>query len=107
MLRGGGSLSGHLKLSNLSFRQTTIVVVVVIRAGIGIRVGALLLRLGFGLLRRRYYGYVYGAGGLGVLATEVNTGGCWGDFALGFEEARLEVDDVVAQLVVFGLEGFV
>jgi len=29
------------------------------------------------------------------------------ELALGFDEARLEVDDVVSQLVVFGLDGFV
>ena len=33
-------------------------------------------------------------------------GGLW-KFALRFDEARLEVDDIIAQLVVFCLNGFV
>ena len=30
-----------------------------------------------------------------------------GKIALGFDEAGLEVDDVVTELVIFGLQGFV
>lgn len=44
---------------------------------------------------------------LGVRSVEIYTGWSRGDLALGLEESGLEVDDVVAQLVVLGLERFV
>ena len=37
---------------------------------------------------------------------EVDVARGLGEFALGLEEAGLKVDDVVAELVVLGLEGF-
>lgn len=42
-----------------------------------------------------------------MIAREVNAGGRRGDFALSLEQSRLEVDDVVAKLVVLGLERLV
>jgi hypothetical protein len=42
-----------------------------------------------------------------VRAIEVDAGGGGWDFALSLEKARLQVDDVVAQLVVLRLERFV
>lgn len=42
-----------------------------------------------------------------MLAAKINASGGWGDLALGLKETRLKVDDVVAQLVVLGLEGLV
>lgn len=44
------------------------------------------------------------AGGLAVIAREIDAGGSRWNLALGFEESRLKVDDVVAQLVVLGLK---
>jgi hypothetical protein len=45
--------------------------------------------------------------GLAVWSVQVYAGGRWWYLALGLEQARLQVDDVVAQLVVFGLESLV
>lgn len=44
---------------------------------------------------------------LGVRSVEIYTGRGRGDLALGLKESGLEVDDVVAQLVVLGLERLV
>jgi hypothetical protein len=46
-------------------------------------------------------------GGLAMGSVQVNTSGSRWDLALSLEQAGLQVDDVVAQLVVFRLEGLV
>lgn len=40
-------------------------------------------------------------------SVEVDAGGGRWNLALGLEQSRLQVDDVVAQLVVFGLQGLI
>ena len=47
-----------------------------------------------------------GRGGRGGVV-EVDVGGRGGEFCPGLDQAGLEADDVVAQLVVLGLDGFV
>ena len=97
VLGGSRSLRSHLKLANLSLRQ----------AAVAVADGAVvlwLLLLLLGLLLVLLLGVLGHARGLAVRAVEVDAGGCGWDFALGLEEARLQVDDVVAQLVVLRLE---
>jgi hypothetical protein len=69
------------------------------------------LRLGllFGLLLelwRLWLGLVQ-TRGFAVWTVQIYTGGRRWYLALGLEQARLQVDYVVAQLVVLGLEGLV
>ena len=89
----GGCLGGHLELANLPFGEASVV-------GGALLLGLLWLGLLRGLVQRI-------VGGLAVGAREVDAGGGGWDLALGLEEARLQVDDVVAQLVVLGLQGLV
>lgn len=95
VLRRGGCLGSHLELTNLSLGEAAVVIV---------RALLLLLLLGSGLLL--LLGLVQ-VRGLAVVAREVDAGRGWWDFALCLEETRLQIDDVVAQLVVLGLEGLV
>lgn len=46
-------------------------------------------------------------GGLAVRTVQVDAGGRRWNLALGLEQTGLQVDDVVAQLVVLSLEGLV
>lgn len=82
MLRRGGGLSSHLELANLALRQATVVV------GSALLLGLRLLGL-LGLLAK-------GVRRLWVLTAEIYTGRRWWDFALGLEQSRLQIDDVVA-----------
>ena len=104
VLRGCRCLSSHLQLAYLSLREPA----VVIRAGarllglllLGLLLLVLLLLLLLLLLEVRVH-----AGNFGVWSVrQVNA--CWRRWhlALCLEQARLEVDDVVAQLVVLGLQ---
>jgi len=88
-----GSLCSHLELTDLAFRETAIVVVRVL----------LLLLLGFG---RLLLGGLVQIGGF-AMAREIDASRSRGNLALGLKEPRLQVDDVVAQLVVFGLQRLV
>ena len=78
-------LRGHLKFADLPFRETAVVVVRTL----------LLLLLLLRLLRLRL-GCLVQAGGFAVVAREVDASGGRGNLALGFEQSRLQVDDVVA-----------
>ena len=104
VLRGCRCLSSHLQLAYLSLREPA----VVIRAGarllglllLGLLLLVLLLLLLLLVLEVRVH-----AGNFGVWSVrQVNA--CWRRWhlALCLEQARLEVDDVVAQLVVLGLQ---
>ena len=93
MLCCSSCLGCHLELADLPIRKTAIVIGVLLR---------LLLRVGLG---RRRLGH--GLAGCFARAREVDAcRGGW-DLALGLEEARLEVDDVVAELVVLRLQRLV
>jgi hypothetical protein len=101
VLGGSGSLCGHLQFANLSLGQSSIVVVAVwtlLRLGLLLWLLLELWRLWLRLVQTR---------GLTVWPVEVYAGGGWWYLALGLEQARLQIDDVVAQLVVLGLEGLV
>lgn len=92
MLGRSSCLSGHLQLADLPVRETTVV-------GVLLR---LLLRIGLG---RGRLGHVRIGGFAGAREVDACRGGR--DLALGLEEARLEVDDVVAELVVLCLQRLV
>lgn len=99
MLRGCSCLRRHLKLANLTLRKASVVAA-----------RAALLRLWWlGLLMklRRLGRDMVQTCRLSVRSIEVDASGRGWDFALGLEQSRLKVDDVVAQLVVFGLQGLV
>jgi hypothetical protein len=91
------SLRRHLQLANLALRQSPIVIA---------RGLLLLLRL-FGLLGRLWWLGLLVHVWLFVRAIEIYTGGRRWYLALGFEESGLQVDDVIAQLVVLCLERLV
>jgi hypothetical protein len=86
---------GHLKIANLAVRESAI----------GIRVPLLRLLLLRLLVVLRWLRFRVGhAGRIAVLLAQVNSGGRRRDLALILEEARLEVDDIVAELVVLCLK---
>ena len=96
-------MSRHLQFANLALRQASIGVVRVVV----LRVGLLLLGL-LGLLcglRGLWLGVHVGL--LGVGSVEVYAGRGRRYLALRLEQSRLQVDDVVAQLVVFRLQRLV
>lgn len=94
MLRSSSGLRSHLELANLALRQAAIVAV-----GSALLLRLRVLRL-LGLLAK-------GVRRLWVLTAEIYTGRSWWDLALCLEQSRLQVDDVVAELVVLGLQGLV
>lgn len=94
VLCSSGGLRGHLELADLTIRETTVVIRALL--GLGLLVG---LRRG----RRLAHGRI---GGFAV-AREVYPCGCGGNFALSLEKTRLEVDDVIAELVVLRLQRLV
>lgn len=94
VLRSRSGLRGHLELANLAIRKTTVVVRALLR-----------LSLLVGLWRGRRLAH----GRIGGFAVAREVYACWsrGHLALGLEETRLEVDDVVAELVVLRLQRLV
>lgn len=98
MLRGSGCLSSHLELTNLPIRKTTIVVIAVVRVILRLR-----LLVGLGLRGSLVHGRV----GRFAVAREINSCWCGRYLALCLEQAGLKVDDVVAKLVVLGLQRLV
>jgi hypothetical protein len=97
VLSGRCSLRRHLQLANLALRKASVVIV---------RALLLLLRL-LGLLGRLWRLRLLVHVGWLVGPIEIYTSRRRWYLALSFEQSRLEVDDVVAQLIVLGLEGFV
>ena len=90
VLCGCGSLRCHLQLANLSLRQATVACILV-----RLRMRLRLVRLR--LLELRWWClWLIQSRRLAVRSVEVNAGRRWGDFTLCLEQARLEIDDVVA-----------
>jgi hypothetical protein len=100
VLSSSGSLCGHLQLANLSFGQPSIAVAVWTLLRLGLLLGLLLelWRLWLGMAQTR---------GFTMWSVQIDAGGGRWDLALSLEQTRLQVDDVVAQLVVLGLERLV
>lgn len=91
-------LRRHLQLANLALRKPAVVI-----AG-----GLLLLLLWLlGLLGRLWWLRCLVHVWLLVWSVEIYTGRCRWYLALGLKQSRLQVDDIVAQLVVLGLKSLV
>jgi hypothetical protein len=88
MLRRRRRLGSHLELANLALGKAAIVVI------------ARTLLLRFRLRELLLLGLVclvtQRGPWFGVLAAEVDTGGCWWNFALVFKKTGLKIDDVIA-----------
>lgn len=94
------SLCSHLQLANLSLGQPSIAVIVWTLLWLWLLFWLLLMLWRLRWLRLEVCRLTMGA-------VQVNASGRRGYLALGLEQSRLQVDDVVAQLVVLGLEGLV